>query len=534
MGFNARSADPSRFSMVPRADVPRSVFHSEHTHKSTFDAGYLIPVFVDEILPGDSMKLNMTAFARLATPLYPLMDNLHLDTFFFFVPNRLVWENFQRFMGEQITPGASTSFLVPQCTFAAHQAAACVLLDYFGIPTTGQVTAAVSINALPLRSYNLIYNEWFRDQNIQNPVTVSKGDGPDDASVLYSLLRRGKRHDYFTSALPWPMRETSLTSGSTYDIQWRGGVPVSGLGRSSLVAGSPNISVFETGKIDGITYASARGTNLDDLRFKLDANNLPDIRVQINDMRLAFAAQRLMERDARGGSRYTEIVRSHFGVTSPDGRLQRPEYLGGGSAPISVTPIVQQSATGLTGGTTPLGQLGGVGTGVAQGHGFSASFTEHGHIIGLACVRADLTYQQGIHRMWDRRTKFDFYWPAFANLGEQPVLRREIYATGQAANDDVVFGYQERWAEYRHKPNRVSGLFRSTATGTLDAWHLAQKFTAPPTLSDAFIREEPPMSRVLALGASSTNQQVLFDSIFKISHVRPVPSFSVPGLIDHF
>lgn len=534
MSFKSRSANVSRFSMVPRPDIPRSSFRSEQTHKSTFDAGKLIPVYLDEILPGDSVRLTMTAFCRLATPLFPVMDNMYLDSFFFFVPNRLLWDNWQRFMGEQSTPGASTSYLIPQVTVPVG-VSPCTLADYFGIPVNS-LGGGSNINALPFRAYNLIYSEWFRDQNIVTPPPLNTGDGPDNLND-YVLLRRGKRHDYFTSALPWPMRETSLASN--YDITWRGGVPVSGIQRTSLAAGTANTTGYETGKVDQVTYPFATATSTaGEYRVRLDSMNLPDIRVQINDMRLAFAAQRLMERDARGGSRYTEIVRAHFGVISPDARMQRPEYLGGGSAPITVNPIVQQSATKVAGetagGSTPLGQLGGVGTGVAQGHGFSASFTEHGYLIGLVSVRADLTYQQGVHKMWDRRTKYDFYWPAFANLGEQPVLRREIYATGLAANDDVVFGYQERWAEYRHKPNRISGLFRSNAAGTLDAWHLAQNFTAAPTLSSSFIAETPPLSRVLAAGALADNQQVLFDSLFSVNMVRAIPMFSVPGLADHF
>lgn len=550
-GFKARSAEVSRFSMVPRGDIPRSVFKAEQTHKTAFNAGFLVPVYVDEILPGDSCSLNMTAFCRLSTPIFPVMDNMYLDTFFFFVPCRLVWDNFNKFMGEQLTPGASTSYLIPTHSSNVGGFAVGSLMDYFGIPTVGQVDGAgvTTINALPLRAYSLIYNEWFRDQNLQNPLTVLTDDGPDTIAELngglgYIMMPRGKRHDYFTSALPWPMRETSLTSWDNGTVGiFKGGAKVSGLGAANLTQTHANQLVYETGGPQ-VNFASSKlidattGTPNGQVFMKLDSAGLPDVRVTINDMRLAFAAQRLMERDARGGTRYTEIVRSHFGVLSPDARLQRPEYLGGGTTPITVTPIVQQSATKVggetAGGATPLGSLGGVGTGVATGHGFSSSFTEHGYIIGIACVRADLTYQQGIAKMWTRRTKYDLYWPAFAHLGEQAILRNEIYHRGTAANDDVVFGYQERWAEYRHKPNRVSGLFRSTAASTIDAWHLAQRFTVAPVLNYQFIQEDPPLERVLAVGAGAAGQEILFDSLFSVRMVRPIPTFSVPGLADHF
>lgn len=540
MAFKNRSANVSRFAMVPRPDVPRSAFRNEQTHKTAFDAGWLIPAYVDEILPGDSVSMNMTAFARLATPVFPIMDNLYLSSFFFFVPNRLTWVNWEKFMGAQAVPGDSTSYLIPQYESGVGGFAVGSMADYFGIPTVGQVDAAgvTRVSALPFRAYTLIYNHWFRDENLQNPLSERADDGPDTIAELngglgYVLMRRGKRHDYFTSALPWPQRETSLDA--TQGIEWRGGVPVSGIQRTSLAAGTPGTIGYETGSLSQVTYPFATATSTaGEYRVRLDGDNLPDIRVQINDMRLAFAAQRLMERDARGGGRYTEIVRAHFGVVSPDARLQRPEYLGGGTTPITVNPIVQQSATGLDGGSTPLGQLGGVGTGVATNHGFSASFTEHGYIIGLICVHADLTYQQGINRMWSRRTKYDFFWPAFGNLGEQAILRNEIYHRGTSANDDVVFGYQERWAEYRNKPNRISGLFRSTAAATIDPWHLAQRFTVAPTLNYQFIVEEPPLERVLAIGAGAAGQQILCDMLFSVKMVRPIPMFSVPGLADHF
>lgn len=535
-----RSADASRFAMIPRSDIPRSVFEAEPTHKTTFDTGLLIPIYLDEVLPGDQQRLRMDAFVRLATPLFPVMDNLYLDTFFFFVPNRLIWSNWKRFMGEQDNPLASTTYLIPQTTSPANGFAVNSLQDYMGLPTVGQLSAGATytVSVLPMRAYNLIWNEWFRDQNMQTPVAVNLGDGPD-SHTDYVLKRRGKRHDYFTSCLPWPQKPTSLDA--TQGFAFQGGAPVSGLGGISLANGVGSVGVQEVG---GTVATYSAGKNIWDpaaanqVVMKVDSDGYPDVRVTINAMRQAFAVQKLLERDARGGTRYTELVRAHFGVISPDQRLQRPEYLGGGSTPITINPVVQTSATKAAGetagGATPLGQLGAIGTGFARGHGFSQSFTEHGYILGLACVRADLTYMQGIHRSWRRRTKYDFYWPAFANLGEQPVLREELYAVGLPASDSTVFGYQERWAEYRHKPNRISGYFRSTAATTLDAWHFAQRFNTPPVLDDSFITEFPQVQRALAVGAAAAGKEVLFDSICEVRSVRPVPAFSVPGLGDRF
>jgi hypothetical protein len=517
-----KSVDVHRFSMIPKADIPRSSFKREFTHKTTFDAGYLVPIYCDEVLPGDTFNLSMTAFVRMATPTAPIMDNLHLDTFFFFVPNRLIWNNWQKFMGQQDNPGDSISYVVPQQVSPSGGYAVGSLQDYMGLPTVGQVTAGSTVShcAFWPRAYNLIWNEWFRDQNLQNSVVVDKGDGPDTVSN-YTLLRRGKRHDYFTSSLPWPQKGQAVT------------LP---LGSKAPIVSYDKVTSLSSGVIPQGAVGSATGS-AGNWTFSTTTGIWADLSAAtastINQLRQSFQIQKLLERDARGGTRYTEIIRAHFGVISPDARLQRPEYLGGGHAPIVVSPIAQTSATSASGSTTPLGNLAAMGTSLANRHGFTQSFTEHGVILGLASIRADLTYQQGLPRMWSRSTRYDFYFPAFATLGEQAVLNKEIYVTGTSTDNDV-FGYQERWAEYRYKPSQISGLFKSTSAGTIDFWHLAQKFTSLPTLNTTFIQDTPPVSRVISAGTVANGQQFLVDTFFTNRVARPMPMYSVPGLIDHF
>lgn len=527
-----RSVMQHQFSQVPRAEIPRSSFDRSHGFKTTFDAGWIVPVFVDEALPGDTFHLRGNAFGRLATPLHPVMDNIFLDFFFFAVPVRLVWDNFKKFFGEQDNPADSTSFLVPQITAPAGGFVVGSVYDYMGIPTG---KAGVKINALHLRAYNLIWNQWFRDENLQNSVAVPKGDGPD-VDTTYTLLKRGKRHDYFTSCLPWPQKGPAVSVPlGTSAIVKTGPNQLSGaqagLSFTAVAGGAVSSNVraaFGSGGLLGFNSAAPETPNFSVYPNNLYADLTNATAATINQLRQAFQIQKIYERDARGGTRYTELIRSHFGVTSPDARLQRSEYLGGGRSNVNINPIAQTSS--LDTETTPLGNLGGIGTFANRGCGFSKSFTEHCVLLGFCSARADLTYQEGLNRMWSRQTRWDFYWPALSHIGEQAVLNKEIFAQGIAA-DDSVFGYQERFAEYRYKPSIITGQFRSSYAQTLDTWHLSQHFTALPALNAAFIEENPPLDRVIAV---PDDPHFLLDMYFQLHCARPIPLYGIPSNIDRF
>nr|QRQ90060.1 MAG: major capsid protein [Microviridae sp.] len=517
-------------AMIQRPDVPRSKFLGSFTRKTTFNAGLLVPFLVDEVLPGDHLKYDCTAYVRMATPYFPMMDNQRIDTHFFFVPNRLVWANWKKFMGEQVDPGNSIDYLVPTVTPSGSiDWNVGSLWDYFGLIPGGDASGVVTtfpVSALPFRAYNLIYNEWFRDENLINSVPTIVGDGNTAMAGQYVVRRRAKSQDYFTSALPWPQKFTAPSIQSA----------VSGLGIAAAdlnVGTGPIGAVIDTfSQPNNTSYANAYDGVTVPYWMKATAAGYPQVYAEasVNSFRQAFLVQQLLERDARGGTRYTEIVRSHFGVVSPDARQQRPEYIGGGSSAMNITPVAQ-----TTGGAGTVGILGAAATSVGK-HMASYASTEHGYIIGLMSVRSELSYGQGIPRTFSRSTRYDFYWPSLAGLGEQAVLRKELFATGVAASDNAVFGYQERWHEYRTRYSEVTGRFRVDVPNTLSAWHLSQNVTTAYTLGQTFVQDSPPMARVLSAGGTAAEQHIeyLADILIQREAVRPLPMFGTPVTLGRF
>jgi hypothetical protein len=545
------------FSIAPQVNVSRSVFDRSHTVKTTFNEALLVPVFVDEVLPGDTFSLDMTALCRMATPIFPIMDNIYMDSFFFFVPNRLVWhtsdtDGWEAFCGQSYS-GSSTNLVTPKCTSPTAGYTVSSLQDYFGLPCVGSTVGGggtVTHNNLPIRGYAKIVNDWFLDQNLQSEVHLDTGDGPDTYSN-YTLFTRGKRHDYFTSCLPWPQKNNTGTAVSvglagTAAVKGNGTALTMWDGTSEKVMGyatgttsfypgtnAPPLAVGAiVGAVSGYTNQHAIGISTNAANSGLIADLSTATGITIDALRLAFQTQKLYERDARGGTRYIEILKSHFGVTSPDFRLQRAEYLGGGSTRLNINAVTQTGATGASGTTTPIGTLSAYAVLAARNNGFTHSFVEHGYVIGLVNVRSDMTYGQGMNRMWSRSTRLDYYWPVFQAIGEQAVLNKEIYMIGDGGTqDNAVFGYQEAWAEYRYKPSVLTGLMRTDVATNLDTWHLGYQFGSLPVLNSSFIQEAPPISRVVAV---PSQPRFIGDFYFNYKCVRPMPVYSVPGLIDHF
>lgn len=540
----------SHFSLLPRVDISRSRFDRSSSLKTSFNAGDIVPFFLEEVLPGDTFNVHTSRVVRMQTLLTPMMDNVYLDTYYFFVPNRLVWNHWKEFCGENTESAwiPETEYSIPQITAPAGGWEVGTIADYFGVPTG---VANLSVSALPFRAYALIMNEWFRDQNLMDPLAVPVDDatvaGSNGVLAIQDVAKGGKPyiaskyHDYFTSALPSPQKGPDVL----IPVAQAGNLPVvplstpvpGGLGSTTLKTDLLNkkngsLYVFSNGDVSVMENTAGPGTTIG----QFAPNNLWAVQQEaqaatINQLRLAFQIQKFYEKQARGGSRYTEVVRSFFGVTSPDARLQRPEYLGGNRVPINVNQVIQQSGTG-TASETPQGTVVGMSLTTDSHSDFTKSFTEHGFIIGVMCARYDHTYQQGLERMWSRKDKFDYYWPVFANIGEQGIKNKEIFAQGNA-KDDEIFGYQEAWADYRYKPNRVTGEMRSVYKQSLDVWHLADDYAQLPSLSSEWIVEDKKnIDRVLAVTSELSNQ--FFADIYVKNYcTRPMPMYSIPGLIDH-
>lgn len=567
----------SHFAVNPtNIDIQRSTFNRSSGLKTTFNAGKLIPIFLDEVLPGDTFEMSTAAIIRGSTPIFPVMDNANIDIYYFFVPNRLVWEHWREFNGENTTSKwtQQIEYSIPQITVPLSEGwSKGTLADYFGLPTyeaRDDEGNSWSVSHLPFRAYCLIWNEWFRDENLQDPITINLGDAnvqgenetPAGSSItlqnqnaLYGgqPLPVNKYFDYFTGALPEPQKGPAVllplgttapvttinteTTDAEVSLKWRT-IQAGKTGTLPYNANEYTVGISQppTGQGDQTTKAYVNGpgtTNYPIYPSNLAADLTAATAATINELRLAFQIQKLYEKDARGGTRYIEILKSHFGVTSPDARLQRPEYLGGERIPINIDQVIQTSETQ----ETPQGNVAAYSLTGNQGSYFKHSFVEHGYLIGLACVRTEHSYQQGIEKLWSRKNRFDFYWPALANIGEQAILNKEIFVgttKGQTVQEmEEAFGYQEAWAEYRYKPSRISGAFRSNVQGSLDSWHYGDWYDTQPMLSDEWIREtDVNVNRTLAV-QSELEDQYIADFWFKLKCTRPMPVYSIPGLIDH-
>lgn len=556
----------SHFSVLPKADISRSKLDISKRLLTSFNVGELVPIYLEEVLPGDTFQVDTSKVVRLQTLLTPMMDNIYLDTYYFFVPSRLCWSHWRELMGENTESAwiPTTEYSVPQLEAPAGGWNEGTIADHFGIPTG---VSGLSVNALPFRAYSLICNEWFRDENLTDPLVTPLTDatvtGVNTGNYVTDCAKGGlpfkvsKYHDYFTSALPSPQKGADVAIPVSSSTEWPV-VPMSidreptGLNvhyqstyfdngawsehkTSSFTVRQPtvnnemvNLSSYEP---SAWTRSIGTGSNPGNEPLNLYAVNPGDVpAATINELRMAFQVQKFFERDARSGSRYTEVIRAHFGISSPDSRLQRPEYLGGNRIPLTIAQIVQQSGT--VADSTPQGTVTGMSLTTDKHSDFTKSFVEHGFVIGVVCARYDHTYQQGLRRLWSRKSRFDYYFPVFANLGEQAILNKEIYAQG-TDTDSEVFGYQEAWADYRYGINEVHGQMRSSYVTSLDNWHLADDYSELPTLSDGWIREDKStVDRVLAV-TSAVSDQIYGDFFFKAYATRPMPVYSIPGLIDH-
>ena len=526
-----KSVMNSHFSQIPKAEIPRSSFQRDFGYKTAIDFDYLYPIFCEEMVPADTATVKLHAFARLATPIFPIMDNMYIDTFYFSIPYRLVFDNWRKMMGEQDNPDDSIDYLIPTMTAPASTGyAEDSIHDYMDIPPG---VPDLEHSVMWHRAYNLVWNEWFKDQNLQTEVVVNLDDGPDDPSD-YTLLKRGKRHDYYTSCLPFAQKDYGnpvlLPLGDTAPVIPDGSQTLYGYGTPGQY--NSTLAVHPTDGDVRMNVVPAAPETAYFLESGLEADLSNATAATINELRLAFQIQKMYERDARGGSRYVEIIKSHFGVVTPSAGW-RTEYLGGGSTPIGVHQVANTAseAQGGAADLLPLGKLAAFATANISGNGFTKSFTEHCLVIGLVCARADLNYQQGLPRKFQRKTRFDHYFPALSHIGEQAVTQSELFASGIPAEDGIVFGYQERWAEMRYSKSSTTGAMRSTHSLTLDPWHLAQDFENAPTLSAQFIEQDTPIARAIAV---PTEKHIIMDSYTQFRHVRPLPTYSTPGLIDHF